>query len=102
MDPDQLRRQRMRAQRLTGRQPKTVADAIAALQAIQAQSPPATRLAIRARTAGLVADDVDASIAAREVVRTWLMRGTLHLVPALDVRWLVELYRPVLLAAGRR
>jgi hypothetical protein len=92
----------MYAQRLTGPPSTTVAEAVTALQAIQAQSAPAARLAIRARTRGLVAADVDASIAGREIVRTWLMRGTLHLVPASDVRWLVELYRPILLAAGMR
>src|SRR5687768_3840384 len=102
MRPVAIRRARMRAQCLSGAYPKTVAEAVTALLGIQAQSSPAARLAIRARTAGLVARDVDAAIADREIVRTWLMRGTLHLVPAADVHWLSALYRPVLLAAGRR
>jgi hypothetical protein len=35
-------------------------------------------------------------------VRTWVMRGTLHLVPAADVRWLVDLFGPMFIKAGRR
>ena len=36
------------------------------------------------------------------MARIWCMRGTLHLVPAEDARWLVALLGPVGLARGRR
>ncbi|GAA0727912.1 hypothetical protein GCM10010199_40770 [Dactylosporangium roseum] len=57
---------------------------------MQAQSMPAARLAVRARTAGLTAADVDAALAAGELARTWLMHNTLHLLVAADPVWVVE------------
>ena len=36
------------------------------------------------------------------VVRTWLIRATLHMVPAGDVRWMVSLLGPMLVAKYRR
>ena len=50
------------------------------------------RLAIRARSEGLRAAEVErARVDERSVVRTWLMRGTLHLVAAADLRWMLGL-----------
>ncbi|MGA2665489.1 MAG: winged helix DNA-binding domain-containing protein [Nitrososphaerales archaeon] len=48
-------------------------------------------------------DGVERAIADRAVVRTWPMRGTLHLVAAEDVRWLLRLLAPRVAArnAGR-
>lgn len=47
--------------------------------------------------------DVEGAIAARSIVRTWPMRGTLHFVPAEDVRWMLALLTPrvIRLSAGR-
>ena len=55
---------------------------------VQAQDARAARLAIRARTEGLTAADVDAEPA---VVRTWAWRGTLHLLAREDVAWALSL-----------
>jgi Winged helix DNA-binding domain len=52
--------------------------------AIQAPDPRGARLAIRARSAGLSASDVDSALARRSLIVTWLNRGTLHLVRAED------------------
>jgi len=38
--------------------------------------------------------EVEQAIAARTIVRTWPMRGTLHFVAAADVRWMLELLTP--------
>lgn len=54
----------------------------------------ATRLAVRARTSGLTAADVDDAVFRGDVVRTWAMRGTLHLVAAVDLRWLTRIFGP--------
>lgn len=48
---------------------------------------------------------LEQAVAQRKVVRTWALRGTLHLVAAADVRWLLALTAPALLtrtAAGYR
>jgi hypothetical protein len=60
---------------------------------LQAQDPRSLRLALRARTSGASLAAVEAALAG-DLVVTWLMRGTLHVVPAEDVRWLLELLRP--------
>jgi hypothetical protein len=46
---------------------------------------------------------IEQAISNKEIVRTWPMRGTLHLVTAVDIRWLLALLTPRVLAgaAGR-
>ncbi|UMP00149.1 winged helix DNA-binding domain-containing protein [Amycolatopsis sp. EV170708-02-1] len=92
-----IRAVRARAQLLTepAADVLTVATSVAA---VQAQATPAARLAFRARSRGLTAQDVDAS---REVARTWLMRKTLHSVPTVDLRWLNRLFGPRNVQAGQ-
>jgi hypothetical protein len=103
LSDDQLRRLRMRAQRLTGPRPREVHEVVRAVGGLQAQDTGASRLAVRARGTGLdLAAVRRACDQERSVVRTWAMRGTLHMVAAEDVRWLVALLGPVFAAATRR
>jgi len=61
------------------------------------------RLAIRARSAGLSASDVDAALTQwRALIVTWLDRGTLHLVRAEDYWWLHPLTTPPLRTGNSR
>ncbi|HKC29776.1 MAG TPA: winged helix DNA-binding domain-containing protein, partial [Jatrophihabitans sp.] len=65
--------------------------------AIQAQDNLAARLGVRARAERVADSDVVRAIEDdRTIVRTWLMRGTIHLVEAADVRWLVRLIGPAI------
>jgi hypothetical protein len=99
----QLRRRRMRSQLLTGPRPREVGEVVRAVGGLQAQDTSASRLAVRARSAGLDAAAVRrACDQERSVVRTWAMRGTLHMVAAEDAAWLVALLGPVFAAADRR
>lgn len=87
---------RMRSQRLT---PETTVESVpavaTALCGIQAQEKPAATLAVRPRTTDTVAADVDSSLyEERTTVRTWCMRGTLHLVASADLPWLLSLFGP--------
>ncbi len=73
------------------------------LLAIQGQDPRGARLAIRARTAGLTAADVDRALTEdRSLLITWLNRGTLHLVRSEDYPWLHALTTPPLLTSSAR
>jgi hypothetical protein len=74
------------------------------LLAVQAQELRGARLAIRARTRGLSARDLDRALTAdRSLVISWLNRGTLHLIASADFPWLHALTTPQLLTAnGRR
>jgi hypothetical protein len=68
---------------------------------LQAQVLTAAALGIRARSSALSVEDVRMALHQdRSVVRTWLMRGTLHLVAADDLRWMLAILGPVL-ASGR-
>jgi DNA glycosylase AlkZ-like len=87
--------ERVRAQALTGARPTDPSEAVRRVGALQAQDPRALRLAIRARTTGVDALAVRRAFAEPgRLVVTWLMRGTLHAVPAGDLRWLLALLRP--------
>jgi hypothetical protein len=71
--------------------------------AVQAQDFQGSLWSVGQRLRGAVEADVEAAIAARAIVRTWPMRGTLHYVAAGDVRWMLRLLAPRVLArsAGR-
>lgn len=103
---DQMRWLRLRAQQLVDRRPGStaaVAQLTATLGAVQAQEAAAAGLALRARCQGLAASHVQqARLEDRSVVRTWCLRGTLHLVAAEDLGWLLALVGPHLIQAGRR
>jgi hypothetical protein len=67
------------------------------LLAVQGQDPRGFRLAVRARTEGLTAADVNRALSEdRTLVVTWLNRGTLHLVRSEDYPWLQALTTPPL------
>ncbi len=101
--PPSLAAQRLRAQLLSGPPARTVAEVTGHLLAVQAQDPRGARLAVRARTSGLLAADVNAALTAdRSVVVSWLNRGTLHLVLAGDYWWLHPLTTPQLLTGNAR
>jgi hypothetical protein len=91
------------AAQLLGGDPAGSAEEVAGrLLAIQAQDPRGARLAVRARSAGLSASDVDAALARRSLIVTWLNRGTLHLVRAEDYWWLHPLTTPQLRTGNSR
>jgi winged helix DNA-binding protein len=94
--------QRLAAQQLTG-PPAQSPEAVARrLLAVQAQDPRGARLAVRSRSVGLTAVDVDAALSDRSMLITWLNRGTLHLVCAEDYWWLHPLTTPQLATGNRR
>lgn len=67
----------------------TVVAAVARVVALQGQDVGANRLAVRVRSVGLTRQDVDDAVSNGEVVRTWAMRGTLHMLAAADLRWVL-------------
>ena len=83
---------------------KTPGEVVRELGAMQAQDYPASLWAIGVRTKAATLADVAAAVERREIARTWPMRGTLHWVPAEDLRWMVALMAPraTAKAAARR
>ncbi len=71
------------------------------LLAVQAQDPRGARLAVRARSEGLVASDVDRALDERRLIVTWVNRGTLHLIRPGDYPLLQALTTPQLWTSSR-
>jgi Winged helix DNA-binding domain len=91
------------AAQLLGGDPAGSAEEVAGrLLAVQAQDLRGARLAIRARSAGLSASDVDSALMRGSLIVTWLNRGTLHLVRAEDYWWLHPLTTPQLRTGNSR
>ncbi|MEY9214615.1 AlkZ family DNA glycosylase [Thermobifida halotolerans] len=100
---DAARRLRAAAQRLLGERDRDPLQALDRVFAVQAQDATAAALGLRVRTTGARLGDVVRAVGTdRTIVRGWFLRGTLHIVPAADVRWLLALLGPVFLAASRR
>jgi hypothetical protein len=79
------------------------ADIVRFLAAVQAQDYRGALWAVGLRISGATEESIEQALAGRAIVRTWSMRGTLHLVTAEDVRWMLALLAPRNLArsAGR-
>jgi hypothetical protein len=82
---------RLTAQRLGTVRSASPADAVRWMLAIQAQDLPGAKWSLGLRTQGCTRADADAALDAGEVVRSWPLRGTLHLVAAEDIGWLLSL-----------
>ena len=94
---------RLTAQLLAGPPAKDPVAVCERLLAVQAQDPRGARLAVRARTRGLTAADVDRALTEdRSLLITWLNRGTLHLVRSEDYPWLQALTTPQLRTGNAR
>jgi hypothetical protein len=72
------------------------------MAAIQGQDFSGAKWSIGLRLPGSTDADIEQTILDRRIVRTWAMRGTLHLVATADSRWLVELIAPRIRAANTR
>ena len=81
----------------------SVLDVVQRLLAVRAQDGRGARLAVRARSRGLAASDVDTELTERRgLVVSSLNRGTLHLVRAEDYGWLHALTAPTQVTANDR
>jgi hypothetical protein len=104
LEPTRLAAVRAVAQQLhrpTGR--GDPAEVVRSAAGIQAQDANAARLGVRARSGRATARDVDRARAEdRSIVRTWAMRGTLHLLATEDLPWQRTLFASRELAWSRR
>ncbi len=93
---------RLANQQLTGPRTADPAEVTRQLGAVQSQEYAQSLWALGLRTQGASAASIEAAIDRGAILRTWPMRGTIHLVPAEDARWMVRLLagRPMRLAAN--
>jgi hypothetical protein len=92
---------RLTAQGLAARPARSPEDVAERLLAIQGQDGRGARLAVRARSEGLSASDVDRALDERRLVITWVNRGTLHLIRPEDYPLLQALTTPPLWTSCR-
>jgi len=93
---------RLQNQRIAQSTFETPGQAVAWMGAIQAQDYASVKWAIGLRCSGATDSSVEQAFANRTIIRTWLMRGTLHVVGASDVRWMLTLLAPPIIAKGAR
>jgi hypothetical protein len=103
MTAREIIRRRLFNQRVSGTLFSSPVETVRRLGAVQAQDYRAGLWAVGLRTKGADEPAVERALADRTIVRTWPMRGTLHIVAAEDVRELLPLLTPRMTAraAGR-
>lgn len=94
--------ERFSSQGLAGPSARDPAAVAERLLAVQGQDPRGARLAVRVRSEGLTAADVDRALNERSMLIAWLNRGTLHLVRSEDYPLLQVLTTPPLLTSANR
>lgn len=84
--------------------PDDVAGVVTWFGAMQGQDMASVLWSLGVRLPSLTLAGVNSALEKREVVRTWPMRGTVHLIPAGDAHWMLELMgaRALAGAAARR
>jgi len=95
-----LARPRLRNQRLRAAPPAEPADAVRWMFAMQAQDFAGALWSVGVRAPGSTQADVTAALDDGRIVRSWPMRGTLHLMAREDLPWMLDLTGPRMLAAG--
>ena len=89
MTISQVLERRLRSHRLSA-PARTIAEAAEHMLATQGQEFWGGRWALAARTRGDPSvRDVDAAFDRGEIVRSWTMRGTIHVIPARDLAWVL-------------
>jgi hypothetical protein len=89
-------------QMLLRRRSLAPAEAIRRLTPLQGQDPPAPYVALAARLDGFAHDDLQGALERRDVVKTTIMRLTLHLAAAADYPAYAQLARQARMRARRR
>jgi hypothetical protein len=87
-----------------GGRPGTVAGVVEWFGAMQAQDMASGLWSLGVRLPSFTLGDVNAALERGEAIRTWPMRGTVHLVPPADAHWMLDLMgvRALAGAAKRR
>src|SRR6478609_6436007 len=91
LSPAVMGRLRLASQGLTGPGFGSVPEAVRAMPALQAQDLQASLWAVGQRVPGSRLADVRDALDRGEVVRSWPMRGTLHLLAPEDLGWILQI-----------
>jgi hypothetical protein len=95
-------RHRLHNQRIGEEKFELPGQAVAGLGAVQAQDYASAKWAIGLRCRDATDATIEEAIANKTILRTWLMRGTLQVVATSDVRWMLRLLAPRIMANSAR
>jgi hypothetical protein len=79
---------------------KKPGDLVGWMGAMQAQDYPGARWSMGLRLPDTNDAAIEKAIGEGKIVRTWMMRGTLHFVAQKDIRWMLKLLTPRIIAAS--
>jgi hypothetical protein len=100
ISPHDIARLRLASQQIVVRASETPQQVVGAFGGAQAQDYRSALWAIGLRLSGATRSDVEEALTNASIVRTWVMRGTLHFVSSADVRWMIDLLAPRVIAAS--
>jgi hypothetical protein len=81
---------------------QTASDIVTWFGAMQAQDLASAMWSLGVRLPGSTEADMLAALAHGDILRTWPMRGTIHLVPSVDAAWMIDLMAGRALSAATR
>lgn len=93
---------RLRHQHIVRQTFKRPDEVVAWLGAMQGQDYPGTKWSIGLRLPASTDAEIEQAITDKTILRTWVMRGTLHLVASADIRWMIELFAARIIAGSAR
>lgn len=93
---------RLHNQHIADPQCQTAADVVASLGAMQGQDYPGAKWSIGLRLPGSTDSHIEQAFIDKQIVRTWANRGTLHIVAAADLCWMINLIGPRVIAGNAR
>jgi hypothetical protein len=94
--------QRLYNQQIEQTRLKTPEQVVSWLGAMQAQDYTGAKWSIGLRLRGSIEAAVEQAIADKSILRTWMVRGTLHFVTASDIHWMLALLAPRIIASCAR
>lgn len=102
IDQSGLRMWRLDSQRLGAARSSSPVQAVAWLCGVQAQDYRWAKWGVGLRVEACREEHVERPLQERQIVRTWLFRGTLHFVAAADLGWLNALLSPGIIQGNVR
>ena len=97
-----IARQRLNNQQIAEGKLTRPGEVVIWLGAMQAQDYNSVGWAVGLRCQDATNTDIEQAVAERTILRTWLLRGTLHFVSPIDIRWMLELLAPRLIGGSAR
>ncbi len=102
MDLLRIAKTRLQSQQLKSSTQNSPEETVSWLLAMQAQDYPGAKWSIGIRLPGSTDTQVEQAIGKKSILRSWILRGTLHFATAEDIRWLIELVGTRIIAGNKR